>query len=258
MGAKALTIYSYIFFVFLLIPIFTANFIWKLNIGKKMVISIVRMVLQLLFVGVYLKYLFQLDNNLVNFLYILIMVLVAAFSVIRSSEYLRIKRFLPLIFLGTAVPTIIILLMFNKFVVGYDNIFSSRYMIPIGGMLLGNSLRANIIGIKSLTEYLKDRRDQYQTLLMLGSSRFESISDLFFKSLKNAIEPTIASIATIGLVSLPGMMTGQILGGSAPTTAIQYQIAIMLAIFGNMFYSVVINIFFVYRKSFDNMDRLRY
>jgi putative ABC transport system permease protein len=258
MGAKELTLTSFLFFVILFIPIFIISFGWKLKLGKKILISVARMVAQLMGVGFYLKYLFYLNNPIVNLLYIIIMIFVATITVSNSAKLIKLKDYLLLLFLGTGIPTIVVILFFNKFVVRYEDILAARYLIPIGGMILGNCMRANIIGITTLTELLHEKRDEYQQLIMYGATRFQSISDFFFISLKKAIEPTIASIATIGLVSLPGMMTGQILGGSLPMTAIKYQIAIMLAIFGNMFYSVVLNLIFVYRKSFDKMDRLKF
>jgi putative ABC transport system permease protein len=113
-----------------------------------------------------------------------------------------------------------------------------------------------ILGLQLFPNYLTKNEMTINNLLCLEFHVFKVFQNASSLALKT-FESTIAPIATIGLVSLPGMMTGQILGGSLPMTAIKYQIAIMLAIFGNMFYSVVLNLIFVYRKSFDKMDRLK-
>lgn len=87
--------------------------------------------------------------------------------------------------------------------------------------------------------------------LSLGATRFEAVRDFAKRSFVSAMNPTIASMATMGIVSLPGMMTGQILGGSVPLVAIKYQIAIMIAILASTVLSISLSIFFTVGKSFD-------
>jgi putative ABC transport system permease protein len=91
----------------------------------------------------------------------------------------------------------------------------------------------------------------------MGGSRLQALKPFFRESFVASVNPILASMATIGIVSLPGMMTGQILGGSIPMVAIKYQIIIMLAIFYTQFFSVFLSLFFSIKLGFDDFDVLR-
>ena len=137
-----------------------------------------------------------------------------------------------------------------------DNLFEAKYMIPIGGMLLGNCLRSIIIGLNNFYSGIKKDEKVYLYSLSLFSSRIQALKPYFKESIIASIAPTIASMATIGLVSLPGMMTGQILGGSIPIVAIKYQIAIMLSIFYTEYFSTILSVLFSLKVGFNELDVL--
>jgi putative ABC transport system permease protein len=122
-------------------------------------------------------------------------------------------------------------------------------------MILGNCLKSNVIGLQEFYYTLREQRDRYYFYLCSGAVRSEAIRPFFRQALHKAANPTLASIATIGLVSLPGMMTGQILGGSSPLVAIQYQIIIVLAIFAGTILSVFLAIWISNLYVFDELDR---
>ena len=124
-------------------------------------------------------------------------------------------------------------------------------MIAIGGMVLGNSLRSNVVGLGDFYKAIRKDEQLYFYQLSLGATRFEALRSFAKRSFVAAMNPTIATMATMGIVSLPGMMTGQILGGSVPLVAIKYQIAIMIAILASTVLSVSLSIFFTVGKSFD-------
>ncbi len=100
--------------------------------------------------------------------------------------------------------------------------FEARYLIPIGGMILGNSLSGNVLGIGEFYADIKRNENRYLYNLSLGASRYEALLPYIRKSLRSAVRPTLANIATAGVVFLPGMMTGQILGGVSPLLVIKY------------------------------------
>lgn len=253
---KDIEVFSLLSFTIILIPIFLIIYKLKLNIIKDTIISILRMVVQLFFVGVYLHYIFDWNNHFINISYFIFMVMVASFSVVRTSK-INIKYFLIPIFLSILIPNIIILLFFNYFVIDLDNLFDAKYIIPIGGMLLGNSLKGNIIAISNFLKSIKENEKKYFYTIMLGAGKIEAILPFIRKSMTLSINPTIAAMATIGLVSLPGMMTGQILGGSSPDVAIKYQIAIMLAIFCSQFFGSILCIYLSSKIGFNDYDLLR-
>jgi len=242
-------------FIILIIP--AAIFWWyKTGLNRQMVIATIRMTLQLLFVGYYLEYLFEYDNAWLNTAWIMIMVVVADFATIDRSD-LKSKWSLILpIFFATFLGIILINLFFLELVIQLPKFLEAQYAIPITGMVLGNCLRSNVIGINDFYYNLKNNKERYQFYLASGATRAEALYPFFQSALKKSANPTLASMATIGLVSLPGMMTGQILSGASPMTAIQYQIMIMLAIFSGTILSVFLAIKFCNRTVFFENDML--
>ncbi|MAO63746.1 MAG: iron export ABC transporter permease subunit FetB [Balneola sp.] len=228
-------------FLILIIP---AWILWRYKTGlnKKLGIATVRMTLQLLFVGYYLEYLFELDNAWLNAAWIMIMVLVADFATIDRSELNRKKSLLIPIFAATFFGIIVIDMFFLEAVIQLPKFLAAQYTIPITGMVLGNCLRSNVIGINAFYYSLNEHQERYRFYLCCGATRSEAVFPFFQDALKKSANPTLASMATIGLVSLPGMMTGQILSGSSPLIAIKYQIMIMLAIFSGTVLSVYLGI----------------
>ncbi|MBU1343293.1 MAG: ABC transporter permease [Proteobacteria bacterium] len=255
MGARDLGVLSLVSLLLFLIPVFYINRRLKLSINKTMITSIVRMCVQLSFVGVYLEFLFKFNSPVLNTGYLLIMISIACQSILRSSNLKVRTLFIP-VFFSLLIPAAIILLFFNAMVVRIDNLFEAKYLIPIGGMLLGNCLRSIIIGLNTFYSGIRKDEKVYLYSISLLGSRIAALKPYFKESFLGAITPTIASMATIGLVSLPGMMTGQILGGSIPIVAIKYQIAIMLSIFYTEYFSTILSVLFSLKVGFNDMDVL--
>lgn len=239
-----------------IIPLLILNRLFKLKISVKMSIAAVRMALQLAFVGVYLKYIFKWNNPYINTLYLLVMIFIASVYSIRSGS-LRLKPFLLPVSLSVALPQLLVLFLFNGLMAGKEHLFDARYMIPVGGMLLGNCLNGNIIALNRFYMGIKEDEKRYNYSLALGASGLQAAAPYLRKSLLAAIEPTIASLATTGLVALPGMMTGQILAGSLPITAIQYQAAIMISILTAKYLSILLSLLLTYKSGFNNFHILK-
>ncbi len=113
-----------------------------------------------------------------------------------------------------------------------DPWFDPRYAIPLLGMILGNTMTGISLGLNTLTNGLSLRRSAVEARLMLGAARFDALGPVIRDALRNALMPIVNSMSATGVVSLPGMMTGQILGGVAPMEAVKYQILIMFLIAG--------------------------
>ena len=242
-------------FIILIIP---AAILWWYNTGlnKKMVIATIRMTLQLLFVGYYLEYLFEYDNTWLNLAWIMVMVIVADFATIDRSDLKTTWSLVLPIFWATFLGIVLINVFFLELVIQLPKFLEAQYAIPITGMVLGNCLRSNVIGINDFYYNLKENNERYRFYLASGATRREALYPFFQRALQKSANPTLAAMATIGLVSLPGMMTGQILSGSSPMTAIQYQIMIMLAIFSCTILSVFLAILFCNRAVFFQNDML--
>jgi len=214
------------------------------------------MVVQLTLVVIYLRYIVDLNNIFLNLAYIIVMIFVASMSIINSTPLALGKVIIPILF-SLLVPNILMLVFFNGIVIRIDQLFDAKYMITIGGMLLGNGLSGNIVGLTTFYSGLKKDIEIYNYDLALGATRFEAMLPYYKEAVLVSINPTIASMATIGLVSLPGMMTGQILGGTVPLEAIRYQIAIMIAIFVTKYLNIFLAIGLTSMSMFDSKDQLK-
>lgn len=211
--------------------------------------GVLRMTVQLLFIGFYLQYVFIWNNPWLNIGWIAVMVLVADASIVRGCG-LRARIFLLPLSLSLLLGVLAPLLIFVLVIIRPDPFFDARYVIPIAGMILGNCLRADIVGIRGFYESLHKREKAYLHALASGARLHEAAQPFLRDALRDALAPTIATMATMGVVSLPGMMTGVILGGSDPATAIKYQIAIMLAIFSGTAITVTAAIYLTLHGSF--------
>lgn len=243
-----------VYLLLIFIPIAILRF-FKLKLARTVLIAVVRMVVQLGLVGLYLEYIFKLNHPLVNISWLLVMIIVANHAVLKQSG-LRFKSFFISLF-----PAFLITLSFAlvSFLIVLDvkTFISARYLIPMGGMILGNILRGNVVSLDRFYHALSRREDEYIYYISLGATRREALMPFIAESLKAAISPYIATVSTMGLVSLPGMMTGQILGGSSPSVAIQYQVMIMVAIFVASTISTFLGIHFSLRRAIDQYGRLR-
>ncbi len=255
MGTTDISLLSMaLIYAMLLIPLAIT---WKLKVSfiQTTLVAALRMTVQLILVGLYLQFIFELNNPWINFGWITIMTIVANFTVIGNSG-LRIKRlFLP-VFIGIASSTFIVTIVLVIISIRPQPLYDARYLIPIAGMILGNSLKSNVISLERFYSSVRSREKQYLTYLTMGATRFEAILPYLRAAYKASVAPTVATMATIGLVSLPGMMTGQILGGSFPLVAIKYQIAIMIAIFASTTVATLINILLSVRFTFNEYDIL--
>jgi putative ABC transport system permease protein len=235
-------------FILLIIP-FTILLWYRTGLARPAAIGILRMTVQLLFVGLYLQVVFQINNPFLTLLWLLAMVAVADGSILNRCDLrfsvLGIELYLAML-AGTLVP----LAGFVGINLLNPNLLEARFAIPVGGMILGNCLRSNVVGIRGFYHSIRQQEKQYQYQLALGASRAEAARPYLVDALNQAFSPTIAMLATTGLVSLPGMMTGVILAGENPFEAILYQIAIMVAIFTGTSLTVLLGIKLTMRKAF--------
>ncbi|MEG1748171.1 MAG: ABC transporter permease [Tannerellaceae bacterium] len=236
-------------FVLLLIPLFILWY-YRTGLVRTTVVAVARMTAQLLFIGFYLKYLFEWNNPYINIAWVLGMILIAGQAALSRTKLPWRLLLLPV---SVAFLTAITLVggYFLGVVVELNPIFDARYFIPISGSLLGNMLSANVIALNAYFSGLQRERQLYYFLLGNGATRHEAQIPFIRTALLKSFNPTIANMAVMGLVALPGTMIGQILGGSSPDVSIKYQIMIMLINFSASILSVVISIKLCARQSFD-------
>jgi len=236
------------------IPMF---YLWKFKTGlvKSTLIAVLRMLVQLFLIGVYLKYLFFLNHPLVNFLWVFVMIIVASETAIVRTRLLRKILLIP-ISIGFFISVVLIGTYFLGLVLQLNNIFNAQYFIPIFGILMGNMLSVNVIGLNTFYSGLQREQQEYYYLLGNGATRQEAQAPFIRQALIKAFSPCIANMAVMGLVALPGTMIGQILGGSSPNVAIKYQMMIVVITFTASMLSIMITISIASRRSFDKFGRL--
>ncbi len=242
-------------YTFLVIPL--AMMVWlRLGVVRETLIAMLRMTIQLWLVGLYLKVIFDLNSLALNLVWILVMLAVANTSMLRQAGLVR-RRFFVVTFAGTAVAIVSVTVLFVVVIIHPTPVYDARYLIPVIGMVLGNCMRGNVMSLERFYSGIRDNEAEFITYHMLGATLTEAVRPFMRQSLRAAVGPLLATMATMGIVSLPGMMTGQILGGSFPVTAIKYQIAIMLCIFSAMIIASILNLLFSMKIAFNNLGMLR-
>jgi putative ABC transport system permease protein len=242
-------------YLMLLIPL-SIIYWYRVPLMGQLLTSITRMTLQLIFVGLYLQVVFQLNNGWLNAAWLLAMITVADLSILKGAQ-LKLSSLVWRLFAALLIGTTIPLLFFVGVILRRPEILDAQYVIPIGGMILGNCLRADIVGIRSFYQSIRTGQKAYELALSQGATVAEATKPYLRDSLYQALTPTVAMMANVGIVSLPGMMTGVILGGNDPLTAIGYQIAIMLSIFTGTSITVILAIHLSARTAFNAFGVLR-
>lgn len=230
----------------------------KRGIGreKEIFISSVRMTIQLILTGYVLTYIFENPNPLMTAIMILLMEYFAVFTVFNKFKGKISGGLKTVIAFSLAASTLACMLFFLFVVVRISPWYDPRYFIPIAGMFIGNSMTGIALGVKSLTESMTLQKNYVEEALNLGATPREATKAIINSTFDAAIMPTINTMVGMGIVFLPGMMTGQILSGTAPTTAVTYQIAIMFGILGAVALSVILMLRFGCRTFFNEEDQL--
>ena len=256
MQTQAITLFHlFIGLLLILIPAYILNY-YKTGLVKDMFISVFRMVIQLFLVGFYLNYLFEWNNLWINIAWTLIMIGVCSGNLIKRIKLSQKIMFIPVYF-SVFVSVALIVIYFLKGVLCLDDLFDSRYYIPICGILLGNVLSSSVIGLNAFYSSISREQQMYHYLLGNGATQTEAQMPFVRQSLIKAFNPPIASMALMGLISLPGTLIGQIIGGSSPEISIRYQIMIMVINFSCSILSVLISLFWSVRYTFDSYGILK-
>lgn len=227
-----------------------------LPVLKTAVSGLARMTVQLSLVGLYLSVLFDLNNFWLNAAWMIVMILVANLALLDRAG-LRKRPLFVLTFIGTAAGSLLISIYFVMVIIQPSPLYDARYLIPVFGMVLGNCMRGNVLSLERFYRGIRERENEFITYQMLGATLGEACRPFTRKALLTSLGPQLSTIATMGIVSLPGMMTGQILGGSLPLTAIKYQIGIVICILSAQLVSAVANIFLTRSVAFSTGGMLR-
>lgn len=228
----------------------------KINKEKEIAISSIRMTLQLILTGFFLVYIFNNPNPFITVGIILLMEVFSIFTIFKKFKGRLTGALKRVIAFSMSVGTLSCLLYFLFVVVRIRPWYSPQYFVPIAGMLIGNSMTGISLGVNSLLEGMTIQKNLVEEALILGATPRMATRNIINNTFDAAIMPTINSMVGMGIVFLPGMMTGQILSGTSPSTAIAYQIAIMLGILGAVAFTVIILLQLGYGTFFNEQIQL--
>ncbi len=223
---------------------------------KEILISSVRMTLQLVLTGYILVYVFDTPSPWYTILILVAMETFAISTIIKRSKSKLSFKLKQIIALAMVVGTVSCLLYFLFIVIQISPWYNPRYFIPIAGMLIGNSMTGVSLAVMRLTDGMNTNRALVEGALILGAKPKVAARKIVNDTFDSAILPTINSMIGMGIVFLPGMMSGQILSGISPVTAIAYQIAIMLGILGSVSLTVVLFVQLGYKTFFNDQSQL--
>ncbi len=222
--------------------------------SRFLLISSIRMTLQLILAGFVLTYIFNHSSAYLTMGYVVVMVGFSVFHVIKRNPWLN-KKFRWIVGLSMGLSGVGVTLFFILVVAG-ENILNPQFTIPLCGMIFGNSLNGITIGLKSFHDQMEGSKTQLDSLINFGAAPKKILAPYVQSALETALLPTLNSMAGMGIVFLPGMMTGQILAGILPRLAILYQISIMIAIATVVCLSVFLALHLGARTLYNKRNRL--
>eukprot|EP01031_Cornospumella_fuschlensis_P025822 gene25822-31185_t len=202
----------------------------ELGLNKKLILAIVRSSVQLLFLGyVLLNYIFLLQSIPIIFLYLFCMILIAALE-LTGRQVRTYRGHFGDALLGCLCGGGLVGLYANLVIFHPTPWYKPEVMIPTAGMIIGNSVSGPAQTVDRLLSEVCEKQHEVETRLCFGASAYEAVLPKMRTALQAALLPSLNQFAIMGLVSIPGMMTGQLLGGTKPLVAAQYQMAILYLI----------------------------
>ncbi|KAI9503941.1 hypothetical protein GGI25_000830 [Coemansia spiralis] len=211
----------------------------KLRLEKQIVVAGMRCFIQLSVLGLVLKRLFATDNAFVVLGMAGVLGGLAALEVTEWKAKRTVKGMFWIAFSSIFGSAIVVGLIGAAFAMNFKPLLAASKFIPVLGMLYGNTMVGVALGIDSVLAAVDQRRDSIEAMLCFGASRWETVLPVVVEAARTAMIPTITSVSITGLISIPGMMSGQILGGADVLDAARYQQVIMFMIAASVALGVV-------------------
>lgn len=222
----------------------------RLELSGQLFIAATRSLLQLLVVGYFLAVIFALNNPLAVVGILGVMLTIAAIAA-KNRISQRIKELFPLVWGSLFVSTALTLSYAILIIIQPPNWYSPQYLIPLAGMVLGNAMNGASLAGERLVSLIQQNQREVETYLCLGADPKQAIATYQKTAIRASLIPTINQMMVVGIVSLPGMFTGQVLAGIDPLNAVSYQILILFMIaFANLVTAILVTEG-VYRKFFN-------
>lgn len=215
----------------------------RLRLEKEIWLSTIRGFIQLLLLGYIITLLFSLETWYVIIGLLFFMMLIAAFSAGKRGAWLR--GSVRIAFIGICAAEAVSLMLWLTFGIVP---FTAQYVFPMSGMIIGNAMVTSALTFERMDNEFKQTKDQIWGKLALGATPRQASQELLQTTIKAALIPSLDIFKTIGLVQIPGMMTGMIMAGASPIDAVRYQIVIMFSLLSSAVLSAMIVSYLSYRQ----------
>ena len=218
----------------------------KLGVAKSLIWSMVRSFVQLLIMGIVLEYVIR-QQNVWLVVGLIAVMLIAAVQITMSRAKGVPKGLVPIVLLSLSIVA--------ELIVRPHPWYAPQVVIPLTGMMLGNTVSALALAMSRFFESMRERYEEVGTLLALGATRWEAARPSIMSSIRLGMLPTIANLASAGIVTIPGMMSGQIIAGGNPLDAARYQFVILTSFSALTLLAGAIILALVYKRCFISYDR---
>ncbi|KAG0352675.1 hypothetical protein BG005_007913 [Podila minutissima] len=228
-----------------------------LRLGTPLFISAIRCLVQLTIMGTVLKQIFDAKSPFLVLLMAMVLIILAAYEAVYNASKRRHIYMFPSVLVSMGCSCLLVGTFGTRLAMGVDPFHSPREFIPVLGMLLGNTMTATALGVDSCLHQLSENKEKIELYLSLGATRWEACRPVAVEAMRTAMMPTINQMSIIGLISIPGMMTGQLIAGASVMNAVKSQQIIMFLISGAAAFGSLSSVLICLRVCFDSSDRLR-
>ena len=223
----------------------------RVDLEKDMLVAVVRAFVQLIAIGYALDFIFGADHVIWILLVVAVMITIAGYTAGKRGAAVPRSRWVASVSVSVgALLTLGVLISLRVFP------FEARYIIPIAGMIVGNSMTVTGLVMSRLRDDLKLQRPQIEAALALGATKQEAARSQMRRALATGMTPIIDNTKTVGLIALPGAMTGMILAGASPLEAVQLQIIVMYMLIGAAAFSGLTATFLTFQQFFTRAHQL--
>jgi putative ABC transport system permease protein len=229
----------------------------KIALQKALLIGTLRTILQLFVVGFIIQAIFQNTHWFWVLLMVVVMIVVAGHTAYqRLARFKQISHLLLLSNVALAMGAGFTIWWVNAVTLHIHPWYQPQFLIPLAGMIIGNSMTGLALALERLFSELTARRGEIEALLSLGATPAQAAKKPYLQAVEAAMIPNINAMMVVGIVSLPGMMTGQILAGQSPLAAVHYQIVVMFMITCASALTVVIAAKWALKQCFNSAEQL--